>query len=155
SVVAARSPEAAALEDESVVAPDHGRRPIGAQRAKTFDAGAFERSFSLVRARPQRQLVANDLAVVAVDDRRPVRPSIVAAVDMRHFHRPALIAPGSSTDSALDARPWSRRPLIDEPAFDLQDAINGLAVDDQTVPEPQQRPQPSISKRRKIRNEAA
>jgi hypothetical protein len=35
------------------------------QRRLTFDAGAFERTFGLVRSRPQRQLVANDLAVVA------------------------------------------------------------------------------------------
>lgn len=72
--------EAAAREDEPVVAANNPRRPVGAKRAESFDAGAFEGTFGLVRARNRSP--------------PPVAP-------IRHRNRPALVAPGGSADAAL------------------------------------------------------
>src|SRR5262249_10744896 len=77
-VVAAGGAETSALKDESVVAAHNWSRSIWPQRSEALDAGTFECSLGFLRPRAQRELVANDLAIVTVDHRRQMPPAVAA-----------------------------------------------------------------------------
>src|SRR5689334_22260913 len=153
-VVATRGPKPPALEDQAVVAADYGCGAIGPQRAEAINAGFLERAFGLLRATPSSRLVAHDLPIVAVDDRGEVSPAVHAAVDVRHVHGPAFVAPGGTASPPLHAGPRGRLSLVDEPTLELERAVHGLPVDRQPFPEPEKRPETTISERRMQRDQS-
>lgn len=135
SIVPERGPEPPALEDESVVTPYDGRLPLGSERAEAGNAGFLECAFSFLGPPPEGELIAHDLPVVAVDDGGQVAPAIGAAVDVREIHGPALVAALGATAKPTNPRPWRVPAFVTEPAFQLQDAVHGLAVDMEAVTE--------------------
>ena len=62
--------------------------------------------------------------IMAVDDGGEMPPSIPAAVNVGHVHRPAGIALGSNASPPSRAWPWGRNALRHEPAVDLADPVN-------------------------------
>ena len=82
-------------------------------------AGFLQSTFGLLGARAQGELVTNNLAVMAVDDRGQVRPTIGAARDVGDIHGPALVAGGRSATPAAGTGPRRCLSLVDEPLRDL------------------------------------
>ena len=107
AVVAAGGAEAAGREDQAVVAPDDRRRALGPEGTEAGEAGLLEGALGFPGPAPQGELLADDLAVVAVDDRRQVAPAVLAAVDVGEVHRPALVA--RRRDARRPCDPRSRR----------------------------------------------
>ena len=83
----------------------------------------------------------------AINDRRQMRPTILSTINMRHIHGPAFVAAIRPTRPALHARAWGGDALMHEPPVLLQHTIDGLPIDEKSVPESQQHPQPPIPKR--------
>ena len=81
--------EATALKDETVVATDHRSGTLDAQSAKAPQTSSLKRSFRLLSPSPKRQLLANDLSVVTVDHSDQMRPTVLAACNVRDVHGPA------------------------------------------------------------------
>src|SRR5262245_33186132 len=90
-----------------------------------------------------RQPPADDRAIAAVDDRRQVAPSILAAEDMRRIDRRAHIRPRDTRDPAPGARPLAPRPLPDLPAVGLENPMDSLAVDGRAELPPHQHGEPA------------
>ena len=118
-VVATGGTETAALEDQAVVGANHRRLARRSQRSEAPQAGLLQRTLGFLGTATQGELVADDLPVVAVDDRGQVRPTVGATRNVGHVHGPALVAVRRLTLPSTD--PWPRRPLslMDEPAFEL------------------------------------
>ena len=136
AVVAAGGAKAAGGEDEPVVAP-HGRRhAFGTQGTEALQAGVFESSFCLSRPTTEAELVADDGAVVAVDDSRQVTPAVGTTEDVREIDRPTAVRGGSDARAALHPRPGRHAALVHEPALGGQDAVDRLLVDGETVAVP-------------------
>ena len=57
----------------------------------------------------------------------------------------ALIGAGSGGDAALGSRSWSAEAFVAEPLLGAKDAVDGLLVDQESVPEAKESPQPPIS----------
>jgi len=105
-------------------------------------------------ARPRkRQLVADELAVVAIDHGGQVRPTVGTTINVRHVHRPSFVAARGSTAQSLDARPRRSDPLMDKPAFQPKDAIDSLAIHLQAEAKTQHRPNTAIPERRVLDDE--
>jgi hypothetical protein len=97
-----------------------------------MQAASSARSASLARP-PPGELVADELAIVAVDHRREMRPPVRATVDVGDVHRPPLVAPTCTAPSALHAGPRRRLPLMDKPALEHQHAVHGFPIDRQAL----------------------
>ena len=59
--------------------------------AESVETGVLKSTLSLYSSPPERYLVANALAVVAVDDRDDMAPSVLSEVDMSGVNGPAFI----------------------------------------------------------------
>jgi len=148
-VVSTGGPEASALENQPVVGADHGRFPRRPQGPEAPQTGFLQGALRFFGPTAQRELVADDLAIVAVDHRRQVCPTVSPTRDVGDVHRPTLVAGIGLASPATRPRPGCGLPLVDEPPLDLQDAIHGLPVDFPAVSEAQPRPQAPVPKRRK------
>src|SRR5262249_17884466 len=123
-VVPARGAEPTALEDEPVVRAYDRRRPLGPQRPEPLDARGLESPLPLLGAAAAGELVSDQLAVMAVDHGREVRPAVRPTVDVRQIHRPAFVTPTRATAAALHPGPRGCSPLMDEPAFQHEHAVH-------------------------------
>src|SRR5680860_1405243 len=61
------------------------------------------------------------------------------------IHGPALVAPLGATPESTNPGSRGVPALVTEPAFQLQDAVHGLAVDQKAVPEAQQCPEAAVA----------
>lgn len=113
-VVPARLAESARLEDEPVVGSDYRSQARRAQRAEAFDARRFEGALRLACSQAQSELVANDAAVMAVDDRHQVSPALTAAVDVGDVHR-VLLAFATEPFARTRGRGVRRRLFTNQP----------------------------------------
>jgi hypothetical protein len=90
---------------------------------------------------------------MAINDRREMRPAILATGNVRDIHGPPLVAPTGSTDPALDSRPWGRESLMDHPPLLLQHPIHRLLVHGPCRLPAQERPEMSIPERGMLLNQ--
>src|SRR5262249_27889949 len=125
-IVPARRPKPPALIDQAIVGADDRRGPRRAQRAESSQTGPLERPLGLLGPASSGELMADELAVVAVDHRSEVGPAVWPAVDVSDVGRPALVAARRLAASPLDPGPWGRHPLVHEPALEGANAIDGL-----------------------------
>src|SRR5680860_1125323 len=145
TVVPDSRPEPATLEDESVVTPHNGGVPLGTQGTEAGDAGFFQSPLRFLGPPPEGELKAHDLSVVAVDDGGQVPPAVRSAVDVGDVHGPTLVASLRTTAKPTHSRTRSVPALVTEPAFHLQDAVDGLAVDEEAIAEAQDGPEPAVA----------
>jgi hypothetical protein len=143
-VVTARFPETAGLEDQPVVRANHRRGTFRPERSETSDTGLLQGAFRLTRSRPQRELVADDVAVMTVNHCDQMAPAIATAIDVRHIHGPARVARRRSR--AIRLHPWATRTetLVHEPTLLREHSIHALAIDPNLLSEPQNRPDLAI-----------
>jgi hypothetical protein len=139
--------EAGALKNESVIRADNGGFALRADGAETAETGRSQSPFGFPRSFSERELVPDDLAVMAVDESHQVPPAVLTAVDVSHVHRPTLIASLGAGHAASGPRPRRMAALMAEPAFQLEDAVDGLPVDLKTQPKAQDGPRSSGSRR--------
>jgi hypothetical protein len=145
-IVSTGLPKLTTLEDQPIVAAEN-RRSNRAQRPEPLETGRFDSAFRLLRPASQRQLIANQFPVMAINDGREMGPAILATGDICHIHRPPFVAPTGLTCPAPNTRAWSGEALMHEPALLAQDSIHRLAIYGVPVSESQQHPQPPISER--------
>ena len=126
--------ESSALEDEAIVTPNDGRVPARANGSEALQTGCFQRPFRFLRAAPQRKLKADQFAIVTINDGREVGPAVTPNRDMRHIHRPPLIAPLRHTAPPFDPRLGCHLPLTHQPALAPHQAVDPFPVDHQLVP---------------------
>jgi len=122
-VIPAGGAEAAALEDQAVVGThdrSFARRSLGCEAPQ---AVLRQRTFRLIGTIAKSQLVADDLSVMAVDDRGEVLPAIGSTRDVGDIHGTVLTAHLCATRGTRDARPSWTLWLMHQPAVDLEDAM--------------------------------
>lgn len=115
SIVATGRAEAPALEDQAVVAAHDRRLTRRPQSAKARQAGVLEGALGFLGPCAQGELVADELAIVAINHGGQVRPAVPPAVDVRDVHGPAFVASLGTTAPALHPRPRCADALRDEP----------------------------------------
>ena len=152
-IIATGSPEPAALKDQPIVTTHNWHRALGPQCAEPLEAGRLERPFGLLGSAAQGEFIANHFTIMTIDHRSEMRPAIGATGNVSHIHRPPLITGCSLTPPAPHSGPRGARPLMHQPAFELEDPIDHFAIDLKPVSIPQQGPQPPIAKRRMLRQE--
>ena len=142
-VVLARGAEAPTQED-ALSLRSTGVSPAGRSVPKR-SMHAASSALGFLGAAPAGELVADELAIVAVNHRREMRPAVAPAIDVGDVHRPALVTPARATPPTLHA--WTRRrpPLMDEPPLEHEHAVHGFPVDPQSLMEAEQRPQSSVA----------
>jgi len=74
-----------------------------------------------------------------------VSPAVRSVVDVGDVHGPTLVASLSLAPELADPGPRSMPPLVAEPARHLEDAVDGLAVDQEPVAEAQDGPEPAVA----------
>ena len=134
------------LDDQPIVAAED-RCALRTQGPKSLQTRRFDRPFRLLCPTAQGELIAHHFPIMTINDRRQMRPTIVSTINMRHIHGPAFVAAIRPTRPALHARAWGGDALMHEPPVLLQHTIDGLPIDEKSVPESQQHPQPPIPKR--------
>lgn len=83
----ARAAKTAALEYQSIVAPDVRGFALWANRSEAAGVDLLEGSFRLLRSTAESELVGYDFAIVTIDHRRQVTPAVRAAGHVGHVHR--------------------------------------------------------------------
>src|SRR5680860_677659 len=72
-------------------------------------------------------------------------PPSSSAVDVGDVHGPTLVASLRATAKPTHSRARSVLALVAEPALHLQDAVDGLAVDEEAIAEAQDGPEPAVA----------
>ena len=142
-IVPTRLPEALALKDQPIVAPEDGRLHW-TQRPEALQTRRFDRPFRLLRSTAECKLIPDHFPIVTVDHRREMRPAILPTGNMRHIHGPAFVTAIRPTRPALHPRAWRRDTVMHTPPLLFQDPIHRLAIDDNPILHSQQYPQPPI-----------
>ena len=119
TIIAAGGTKTPALKDQSIIRAHHRRWAGRAQRPEARQAGLLERAFGFLGAATQGEFKAIYFAVVAINHCGQMTPTISSARHVSDVHGPAFIAPLRTAPTALDARPWRRHTLMDEPTFDF------------------------------------
>ena len=119
-----------------------------------MNARLLQRPLSLFRPASKGKRVADDFAVMTVNDRRQVAPAIWAERDVGYAHRPPFVACGRTASSASHARSKCNASLIDEPRFQLQHPIDGLEIHLEVISKAKKGPQPAIAEGRMLFDEA-
>jgi hypothetical protein len=145
SVVAQSFPESSALEHKAVVTAYDRHLTVRSQSAEAGKTGFLQSPFCFLGSSPKRELVSDDLPVMAVDDGGQVTPAVIPAADVGEIDGPALVGARGDAPSALDPWAWGMPALMAEPALGLKDAIYGLLVHEQAVGEAQDGPETAIS----------
>ncbi len=138
--------EAPTVENEAVVTAEVWGDPSRAQRPEACQARGLQGSLSLLRSTAERELIPQHFAIMTIDHGRPMRPAVLAAGNMGHLHRPALIA--AAGPAALAPRPWPRghEPLMHQPPVQLQEAVDRFAIHAEALAIAEQRPETAIAK---------
>jgi hypothetical protein len=150
AIVLTRGSEPTALKDEPLVTAHDRHGALRAQRPESLQAGRLKRPLRLLGTAAQRKLIANDFTIMTIDDCGQMSPAVCSTRNMGHVHHPPLIAGLGSTAPA--SYPWPRhaRPLMDQPALELENPIDHFAIHSKALPIPQQGPEPPIAKRRML-----
>ncbi len=128
SVVSARATKPADLKDEAVVLANDGRVSGWPQSSEPADTRLLECPLGFSSASSECELIADDLAVIAIDDGGQVCPAVTTARDMRQVHGPALVASLGSATPAANSRSRRVGALMHEPAFVSQNSVNYLSI---------------------------
>ena len=118
SVIAARSSEPTALEDEAVVASQDRLGSVGPESSEASQASLLESSFRLSCSTSECEFVSDHFPVVAVDDHGEVSPAVAARFDVGHVHSPSDVAAWSSASARSDSWPSRYSSLVNHPALD-------------------------------------
>ena len=141
----ARLPEPAALKDQPVIAANDWCLRRWPQSAEAPQASLLQCSLRFLSPASKGELIANYLAVVAINHGCQVAPPVSPTVDVCQVHRPSLVARFSAAPQLANTRLWRNLPLMQHPAFDLHQAVNLLAIDYSPFTIPEQRPHPAIA----------
>jgi hypothetical protein len=153
AVIAAGATEPAALKDEAVIAPEYRGGALGAEGPEAEDAGILQGALGLPGSPPEGQLVADDGAVVAVNDGGQMGPAVLSHGDVGEVHGPALVTSGSPAHHAFDPRPGRPGALVDQPAFHFQNPVDAFPIHLEALRVSQDCPQPPVTIRWKGLNQ--
>jgi len=128
SVVSAGATKPAALEDEAIVRANDRRVSSWPQSSEPADTRLFECPLGFSSASSERELIADDFAVMAIDDGGQVCPAVTTARDMRQVHGPPLVASFGLATPAANSRSRRVGALMHEPAFVSQNSVNHLSI---------------------------
>jgi hypothetical protein len=118
-------------EDQAVVGSQQELpRPL-AEHAEPVDEGMLESAGSGSGLAGSRQLPAQKLTGVAVNDQSRRGPAVAASSDPAEIRRPAFVRRGCERGHRLD--PWTHadRALANLPALDLEDLLHRVLVEAQ------------------------
>lgn len=147
SVESASFTKPAALEDKTIITSDCRSFSNWSQSPKPIYTCSFKSSLSLVCSTSYRQFISNDFSVAAINDRNQMTQAITSAGEVCNIHSPPGIKIICDAGSSLNSWPRSLNPLIAKPFLIAKDSKNPFPVYLKALFEPQNSPDPTISKR--------
>lgn len=120
-------------EHQAIVGPQQEWLGHCPQCSEPGDEGLFQSAGGRSGSPCARQVPAQQLSRMAVDDQGQRRPAVSPSPDTAQVCRPALVGRLSHRWQSLHARPHANRPLAYLPAPDLGDALHGVLIELQRV----------------------
>ncbi|MNV64342.1 hypothetical protein D3C71_1569790 [compost metagenome] len=120
-------------EHQAIVGPQQEWLGHCPQCSEPGDEGLFQSAGGRSGSPCARQVPAQQLSRMAVDDQGQRRPAVSPSPDTAQVCRPALVGRLGHRWQSLDARPHANRPLAYLPAPDLEDALHGVLIEPQQM----------------------
>ncbi len=132
--VAAHHPGVSPRREDQPVVRSQQERPVDApEAAEACDQRLLERRRCRGRSAASRELPAEQLSGVTVDDERQGLPAITTGPDAAQIRRPAFVRRRRHRGQCFDTRSMPDRSLAYLPAHQRKDPLNGVLVEAQQV----------------------